>query len=213
MVSENIDPRRLGTIWSMDLAGLAVPVQARIPAVYRRAGPPDFTALAEAMDVDPAEVARRFETGRRCTTAWVDGRLAAYGWVSYEQEYIGELRLRLRLQPGEAYIWDCATRPALRGNHLYSALLAVILADLRGESLQRAWIGTDVENEPSQHGIARAGFLHVADLVISRVLGMRLVWVQGLPGMPADLVADARRVFLDNRDQVWLSAPSMAAKG
>ena len=184
-----------------------------VEASFRRAGAEDIPALAEVMDAGAAEIEQRFATGRRCTTAWVDGQLAAYGWVSYEEEFIGELRLRLKLLPGEAYIWDCATRPAYRRNRLYSALLAYILAELRAEPLCRVWIGANLDNEASQRGIARAGFHHVADLVISRVLAMRLAWVQGLPGIPETLVADARRVFLDNRDQVWLAALSTAAQG
>jgi hypothetical protein len=38
-----------------------------------------------------------------------------------------------------------------------------------------------------------------------------MVWVKGLPGVPESLVAEARRVFLNERDQVWLEAPAAAA--
>jgi hypothetical protein len=41
---------------------------------------------------------------------------------------------------------------------------------------------------------------------------MRMVSVQGMPGVSDDLVADARRVFLDDRDKVWLSALSSATQ-
>ena len=53
--------------------------------------------------------------------------LAAYGWVSFGEEFVGELGLHLKLLPGEAYIWDCVTVPAFRQKHLYSALLGYIL--------------------------------------------------------------------------------------
>ena len=86
----------------------------------------------------------RFETGRHCYTAWVAGVLAAYGWVSFEEEFIGELGLRLKLLPGEAYIWDCVTLPAYRQNHLYSALLGYMLDELRAGPLCRVWIGADL---------------------------------------------------------------------
>jgi hypothetical protein len=52
--------------------------------------------------------------------------------------------------------------------------------------------------------------MHVADLIVARVLALRQVWVQGLPDIPEDLVAEARRAFLNNRDQVWLTVPSSA---
>ncbi len=197
----------------LDLDEPSPPVTPLVEATFRRAGAEDIPALAEAMNTGAAEVEQRFASGRRCSTAWVGGQLAAYGWVSYEEEFIGELRLRLKLLPGEAYIWDCATRPTFRRNRLYSALLANMLAELRTEPLCRVWIGANLDNEASQRGIARAGFHHVADLVVSRVLALRLAWVQGLPDIPETLVAAARRVFLDNRDQVWLAALSTAAQG
>jgi ribosomal protein S18 acetylase RimI-like enzyme len=167
--------------------------------------------LAAASGVeDEAEVCRRLESGRRCYGAWVEGRLAAYGWVSFNQEWVGELRLELQLQPGEAYIWDCATLPEFRQRGLYSALLVYIVGELREENISRFWIGADLENLPSQKGIARAGFRPVAHLVIERQLGMRMVWAQGVDGAPEELVAEARRVFLRDRDRVWLRALTAA---
>ncbi len=157
-----------------------------------------------------ADFDRRLASGRRCYAAWVGEQLAAYGWVSFGEEHVGELNLRLRMLPGEAYIWDCVTLPDFRRNGLYSALLGYISAQLRREGLRRIWIGADLANLPSQRGIARAGFCHVADLLIERVLAMRLAWVQGRPGVPESLVAEARRVFLDDRDRAWLNALSSA---
>jgi hypothetical protein len=54
----------------------------------------------------------------------------------------------------------------------------------------------------------RAGFHHVADLIIQRVLAMRQVWVVGLPDVPESIVTAARRAFLNDRDKVWLNAKS-----
>jgi len=131
--------------------------------------------------------------------------------VSPDEEYIDELSLRIKLVPGEAYIWDCATVPAFRHRHLYSALLVFIVGELRTEGLCRVWIGADQDNEASQRGIANAGFQHVADLGISRVLAMRMVWVQGRSGVPDHILAEARRAFLEDRDKVWLKALSSPA--
>jgi hypothetical protein len=57
-----------------------------------------------------------------------------------------------------------------------------------------------------KQGIARAGFQNVADLVVARVRAMRQVWVQGQPGVPDAVVAEARRAFLNDREAVWRSA-------
>lgn len=207
MVSAENDPRRRGTIWVLHLDQEMPAVAPRIQAEFRRLTPDLVPALASSTtSLTLTEIAGRLESGRQCYVALVDGQIAAYGWVSFVEEDIGELNLRIKLLPGESYIWDCATLPAFREKLLYSALLIHILRELHAQNICRAWIGADLENLPSQKGIARAGFHHVADLVIERVLAMRQVWVTGLPGVPDKVVAEARRAFLNDRDKVWQSA-------
>jgi GNAT superfamily N-acetyltransferase len=203
MVSAESDPRRAGTIWTLNLDEPVLPVTPLVSAAFRRSGPDILPALISVMDgVSSAALLQRFDNGRRCYTAWVDDQLAAYGWVSFNDEHIGELNLRVKLLPGEVYIWDCATIPVFRRRHLYSALLSYILEVLRAEGLCRAWIGADFENQPSQQGMARAGFHHVADLVVERVLTMQQVWLEGLPDVPEPIVAEARRAFLNDHHKI-----------
>jgi ribosomal protein S18 acetylase RimI-like enzyme len=209
MVSAENDPRHSGTIWMLNLDEPVPVVTPLVPAAFRRAGPDLIPALVSAMDgVSSAGLLKRFENGRRCYISQVEDQIAAYGWVSLDDEHIGELNLRIQLLPGEVYIWDCATIPAFRRKHLYSALLGYIIEELRAEGLCRAWIGADMDNRPSQQGMARAGFHHVADLVVERVLAMRQVWVQGLPGVPEPIIAEARRAFLNDRDKIWKTVAS-----
>ena len=209
MVSADNDSRRRGTIWVLNMDQEIPALLPRVPADFCRLTPDLGPALAASTDsISLNEIISRLESGRQCYAARVDGQIVAYGWVSFEHEDIGELNLRIKLVPGEAYIWDCATVPAFRGNLLYSALLVYILGNLRTQRICRAWIGADLDNIASQKGIARAGFHHVADLVIERVLAMRQVWVSGLLGVPESIVAEARRAFLNDRDKVWLKALS-----
>ncbi|HET9587763.1 MAG TPA: GNAT family N-acetyltransferase [Anaerolineales bacterium] len=207
MVSAEHDPRRAGVIWVQHPDVPCPVITPRLAVSFRPAGAESIAALAEGMGEDSGrEIFRRLETGRQCYAAWAGETLSAYGWVSFGEESIGELNLRLRLLPGEAYIWDCGTLPAFRQNYLYSALLVYILGELRSQNVCRVWIGADLDNVASQRGIARAGFQPVADLVIARVLTLRSVWMQARPGVPESLVAEARRAFLNNRDEVWPSA-------
>ena len=214
LASADQDPRKAGTIWARNLDQNLPVIQPDCPAAFGRIGPESASAIAAAMGPGSLpEVRKRFEAGRRCYAAWVGPYLASYGWVSYGEEMVGELNLRLRLVPGEAYVWDCATLPAFRGQHLYSALLSTILRDLLAQPVCRVWIGADLENIASQRGIARAGFHRVASLLVERVLAMRLVWAEGEPDIPDSWVAEARRVYLGNRDNVWLEAVSLAKGG
>ena len=209
MVSAENDPRRQGTIWILNLDQEAPAIMPRVQADFRRVTLDLAPALAASTGSPTLlEITKRLESRRQCYAAWVDGQIAAYGWVSFVEEEIGELNLRIKLLPGEVYIWDCATLPAFREKLLYSALLVYILGELRAQDLCRAWIGADSDNLASQKGMARAGFHHVADLIIQRVLAMRQVWVIGLPGVAESIVAEARRAFLNDRDKVWMNAVS-----
>jgi ribosomal protein S18 acetylase RimI-like enzyme len=209
LVSARNDPRGSGTIWTLDLAAQISNFTPILPAAFCRVGLESLYQLAgEGGGVPDEDFRTRFETERRCYAAFVADQLAAFGWVSLEEEWIGELRLRLKLQPGEAYIWDCFTMPAFRQRYLYTALLSYIARSLQEEHLQRVWIGTNTDNLASQRGITRAGFQLVARIAVERVLALRQVWVKGLPGVPESLVAEARRVFLSDRDRVWREAPT-----
>jgi ribosomal protein S18 acetylase RimI-like enzyme len=210
MVSAENDPRIAGTIWMLNLDETVPVVQPLITTTFRRIDPQDLPVPAMEQ-VTSNEWLKRFETGRRCYAVWVEDQLACYGWVSFEEEHIGELNLRVRLLPGEVYIWDCATLPAFRQKRLYSALLSFMIGELGREGLCRAWIGADKENLPSQQGMTRAGFRHVADLLIENVLAIRQVWVQGRPDMPEHVVAEARRAFLNDRDESWSAATALGS--
>jgi ribosomal protein S18 acetylase RimI-like enzyme len=213
MVSAENDPRPAGTIWVFALDHPAPLIKPLIDASFTRVGSESANELAEVMSLTSTEVLRRFEGERRCYAARVDGKIVSYGWVSFHEEFVGELNLRLKLLSEEAYIWDCATLPDFRRNHLYSALLTFVIEDLGTEQLKRAWIGTDLNNIASQRGIARAGFQYVADLVIEHVQALRQVWLQARSDVPVSLVVEARRVFLNNRDKIWPNALTSTTTG
>ena len=209
MASADNDLRRAGTIWMLNLDEETPAVVPRLQAEFRHLDWDSLPSLASSPDSGVlAEFSKRLESGRQCYIAQVEGQLAGYGWVSFQDEDIGELNLRIKLLAGEAYIWDCITLPAYREKYLYSALLAHILGELRAQGYCRAWIGADLENVASQKGMAHAGFHHIADLAIQRVLALRQVWVIGRPGIPESLVAEARRAFLNDRDKAWSNSLS-----
>jgi phospholipase/carboxylesterase len=204
------DAQPKSTLWMLDL-GQPLPVGPvlQVPVVFMRAGPEVAQELAHAMDLDDqAVVLQRFENGRHCYVGRIEGTLATYGWVTFDEEDIGELSLSIRLKAGEAYIWNCATLPAYRGQRLYPALLAHIVGELHHQGLRRVWICTETDNLPSQSGIIHAGFQPIGDVVISRVLTMRRAWMQGRPGIAEQLVMDARYALLGEGVEVWLTANS-----
>jgi len=199
-----------GTLWTLDLDQPLPPGPVpQVQVVFMRAGPEVAQELAQAMDLDdPALVLQRFDNGRHCYVGRIEGMLVTYGWVTFDEEDIGELGLSIRLKAGEAYIWNCATLPAHRGQRLYPALLAHIVGELYRQGLHRVWIGTDTDNLPSQSGMVLAGFQPVGDVFISRALTMCRTWMRGRPGVPEQLVMDVRHALFGEREEVWLAAGS-----
>ena len=202
------DPRAVGTIWIYDLrqpAGILPPGLSPedLPQVhFQRTGPEDAARLGPFLDAAVVDgfierLKDKPDCRRRLYTAWSADRLAGYGWVSFDSEAVGELGVRLRLEPCEVYLWDFYTLPAYRNRHVYAAMLAWLAQTLSREAdLCRAWIGADLDNAPSQRGIDRAGYRRVADLLFVHESGRRVMRLQGYPGVEERLVAEARRVFL-----------------
>ncbi len=183
-----------GALWARECDRKDIaPVVPRREAVLREALLNDAEALARAMGVaGTTETQRRFESGRRCFVALVDGAIATYGWVSHGVESIGELERSFRMAPDEAYIWDCATLPPYRGQHLYRALLDYIATTLCRDGTRRIWIGASLDNTSSIRGFAAAGFQPVLTLTYLRLLGIGRVWMAGDTAASPALVARAR---------------------
>ncbi len=197
MIGNAGERRKSGTIYLMELEQPVQFIEPLIPAIFVRMKPKSAPVLAEAMGLaDPAEVQRRFSSGRRCYAGLVGGRIATYGWVTFDEESIGELHLCIRMGPGDAYIWNCATLPQYRRSYLYTSLLLYIVSQLRFEGFSRAWIGTDWDNVSSQRGIARAGFLAVADLVQPDPGESNTVWFFGRSNIPEKIIGATRQSLL-----------------
>ena len=214
---EDRQPADSGPLPSADSAegiarsAVAQTSKSRLPARFDEVGPDALAHLARAMDVrapatesrGPSAVARRFDAGRRCFAGRLDDEIVTYGWLSQGHESVGELERDYHLQPGEAYIWDCATLPAHRGSGLYGALLSHIIQTLRAEGIQRAWIGANLENEPSLRAFARAGFQPVVKVAYARLLRLRCLRLLAQPAAPAALVDRARGMLTEPYERAW----------
>jgi len=209
-LSSETDVQHLGILWMLRLdRSLPGSPQLRIPVTFSRAGLEEAGELASAMGFDnPDRVLQRFRIGSRCYIVRADDKIVAYGWVSFDEEHIGELGLRIRLNEGEAYIWDCGTSPAYRGQRLYPALLGYMLGELQSAGFQRVWIGTDADNLPSQVGVALVGCLPVLDVVQDSSTS-RLV-SRGRPGVPIQDVVDAHYAMFGNRDVTQIILPEIS---
>lgn len=195
------DSRHVGIFWLLKLEELssssAFSVTPGLPVIFRLVGPDAVRSLAQVMGMaDHTPIMRRFERGKRCYAGLLADEIVTYGWVTFDEEDIGELGLKARLRSGEAYIWDCATPPAYRGKRLYPALLAHVLGVLAAEGISRAWLGTDADNIPSQKGVALVGFQPVLDVGFIHAQSGNSMWILQRPGVSEQDAIDAHRVLL-----------------
>ena len=204
------DVQHLGILWMLRLdRPLPGSPEPRLPVIFSRVGLEEVGELALAMGLDnPDLVLQRFHVGSRCYIVRAGNKIVAYGWISFNEEDIGELGLRIRLNKGEAYIWDCSTLPAYRGQRLYPALLGYMLSELQSAGFQRVWIGTDADNLPSQVGVALAGCQPILDVV--RDSSTHRLVSRGRSGVPIEDVVDAHYAMFGNRDATQIILPEIS---
>lgn len=199
------DVRRCGTLWAAEPATgeyMGTVLDARFRVVSERDMEPLRRAMAAA-GADNPELARvRLLANRLGYLAepissgkegQAGGIVLAYGWIARAGDSINDLGFDLDLPPDEVWIYDCATVPAARGQGLYTALLHTMRHDFPAYGVRHGWIGTEPRNWASQRGIARAGFVKVADMDWTG--GASILY--GVPGVSPSLVRFAAAALSD----------------
>jgi hypothetical protein len=119
----------------------------------------DVGLIATLRNNDPRRLEYRVRQGHRPWLATITGKPVGYGWVSSGELTIDELGLSVVMQSGSRYLWDFFTIRSWRGNGIYPRLLQSIIK--HESAAGRFWIGHDLSNIASAHGIAKAGFCEV----------------------------------------------------
>lgn len=191
-----------GTLWVLETGNGLPPVcAARVDVEFSEVGAADIEDLAAAMNLPSPELVRqRLQGNRRCFSLRAAGKIVTYGWVTFGVERVGELERQFSLHDDEAYIWDCVTLPAWRGQRLYSALLSHIIYRLDQEGVPRLWIGASRQNQPSVRGFANAGFNPVIDLIYRRLFRLTVLWFREEPTALPRLVSAAYRILLNSHE-------------
>jgi GNAT superfamily N-acetyltransferase len=166
---------RYGTISVFDIQNTPLEWPNRLtrdPIQFRRIYSGEASVIQSAMEKSgiyiPHDASRRLAAGREGYVGEImespDRPVAVtYGWVALSAEPLGNTGCAFNPPPAEAYLYDFATVPDYRGRGFYPALLRFILANLAGQGVKRAWIGTEPGNDTSARSIKRAGFTKVAD--------------------------------------------------
>ncbi len=192
-----------GTLWAFESGDDLPPTcPAQVEVKFEEVGMAAVDELTLAMNLPTSEpIQQRFQGHRRCFSLKIDSQIACYGWVTHGVEHVGELERHFNLPDDEAYIWDCATVPAWRGQRCYSALLSQILVRLHAEGVSRLWIGASRQNQPSIQGMVNAGFKQVVDVTYRRFYYLTLLWFQEAATAPPPLVSAAYCILLNHHER------------
>jgi hypothetical protein len=144
-------------------------------------GPEATGEVTAAMGPDSGVVVARFGRGVRCFVVRSEGAIAAYGWVSRGEEWVGEIAAPIRVPAEDAYVWNCVTLAPHRRRGLFCLVLAGVTAALHEAGAGRLWIAT-LDAEPAGgRGARSAGFAPAASVTAVRIGGLRALHVSGEP--------------------------------
>jgi hypothetical protein len=145
-----------------DLSAPMPEVECTLRVQIRLLGAGDTDALKRhRSDLDPARLAARLELlerGHACVAAWLDGEIVASVWIAFDEARVPEIDRRLRLAPGEVFLYDSYTSAPARG-HGIATVRAVWTARYLRDAGYRLAIGhVRPENRRAQGPPARAGY-------------------------------------------------------
>ncbi len=156
--------------------------------------PGSAAGLVAAMGGEGELAGLRLARGCRCFAAFAGEEVAAYGWLSSDAEWIGEIRLEINPAADEAYVWNCLTLPAHRRRGMFRSVLVRISSVLQAEGAARLWIAS--RGGGPDRAVADAGFRPV--LLVGESLGpagLRFLRGTAIAGVDLALVTDARRAL------------------
>ena len=143
--------------------------------------------IARAMGLDGDRAAPRFARGCRCFAIERDADIVAFGWLSLQREWIGELGVWITPGVGEGYVWNCFTLDPHRRLGHYRRLLEGFI---RLPGLRRLWIGSI--DDPAEKADADAGFVPVLVCEVRSLPGLRWLRLRSATGADPGLVEAAR---------------------
>lgn len=145
----------------------------------------DFAAWNLASNVEQV-FTERLRRGHVCFAAWAGGEFAHHCWLGFGPWTLGDIGITIELSAVEAYLYDAYTVPRFRGNGIYPAVVAVLLAFAGSQGHRVVYARANKHNMDAIGSLGRVGFGEAANLTFYRVLGG-----VGLSVVEADMTWDA----------------------
>jgi RimJ/RimL family protein N-acetyltransferase len=121
----------------------------------------EYGFLAEPDDEDARA---RLERGDRCFVAREAGTIVSSRWIVGGRAFVHYLDMWLDLVPGEVFLSETFTVPALRGRGVSGAAGTRLAHALAGEGYRRILAGVLMENHGGKRAYEKAGYRHLGSL-------------------------------------------------
>ena len=112
-------------------------------------------------DTDDEDARARLERGDRFFAAREDDTIVSSRWIAEGRAFVGYLESWLELEPGEVYLSEAFTVPALRGHGVAGAVGSRLAHALAGEGYRRILAGVLRENHAGTRAYEKVGYRRV----------------------------------------------------
>jgi len=99
-----------------------------------------------------------FKKGRICFIALVGEKIAYLCWISFEDEYESNCRIRAKFNRKKAYLFDGYTVPQYRENRLHTPMITKRLVYPKNKGYGKARLLVWNENTYARKVVTKAGF-------------------------------------------------------
>ena len=116
------------------------------------------------VETDDEDARARLERGDRCFVAREAGVIVASRWIAEGRAFVEYLGSWLDLEPGDVFVSEGHTVPALRGRGVFGAASARLAHALAEESHLRMLVGVLKENHAGKRACEKAGYRRVGSI-------------------------------------------------
>ncbi len=120
--------------------------------------------------VDTVTFLKRLRKGHMWFVARSGEHIIHGSWLGFGMWDLADIGVRIQLNRTEAYLYDCYTAPAYRGNRAFPAVLGACLRFARDRGYRRVYARVGNHNQQSLKAFEVVGFERAIDLLSLRLL-------------------------------------------
>jgi ribosomal protein S18 acetylase RimI-like enzyme len=145
----------------------------KLEVEIRQATISDLPKLKEIVDEEKYDrFKRRFQKGKICFIAIYKEKVAAFAWISIDNEFEPNLQVEIKLEEKEAYLFDAYVVPEYRNHRLYPALGDTSLRYLRSQGYKNVLFFVGNSNKYSLKSVRSSGFKPNRALTCCSIFGL-----------------------------------------